>query len=231
MEDGALRADVNISVRPRGATHLGAKIEIKNLNSFAAAKAAIEHEAERLAALARRGEAVRQSTRGWDERKRATFAQRTKETSGDYRYFPEPDLPPLVLEAAFIDARRAALPELPAARRDHLVSVWGLAEDDARVLTRDRATSDYALAALDASRIGGHGPGADAAAARAIAGWIAGPLFALANAEPSVGDAWTDRVPPTALAELAAMVADGALTRANAKDVLAAMWTTGSVRR
>lgn len=242
MEDGALRADVNISVRPHGATHLGAKIEIKNLNSFAAAKAAIEHESTRLADMARRGESVRQSTRGWDERKRATYAQRTKETSGDYRYFMEPDLPPLVLAHAMIDAQRAALPELPDVRREHLVTRWGLAADDARVLTRDRATADFALAALDAGEelrakrdpSTTSAPAATAATfgddglARAISGWIAGPLFALTNAEPSLGDAWTTKVPPAALAELAAMVDAGALTRANGKDVLAAMWATGN---
>ncbi|MBK6769013.1 MAG: Asp-tRNA(Asn)/Glu-tRNA(Gln) amidotransferase subunit GatB [Ardenticatenales bacterium] len=218
MEDGALRADVNISVRRVGESRLGTKIEIKNLNSFAAAKGAIEHEAERLAGMAERGEAIIQSTRGWDERTRTTFAQRTKEAADDYRYFPEPDLPPLVLDAGWIEARRAALPALPAARRADLVDRWHVTDDEARVLTRDRATADYAVAALDAA-----GPGES----RAVAGWITGPLFALANAEPALGDGWTAKVAPDALSELAALVAGGTLTRSVARDVLAEMWSTG----
>ncbi len=225
MEDGALRADVNVSVRRRGDTALGTKVEVKNLNSFAAAKAAVEHEAVRLAELAARGEPIAQGTRGWDERARASFAMRTKETADDYRYFPEPDLPPLVLDPAWIAARRAALPELPAARRAHLSTAWHLADAEARVLSRDRATADFAVAALTAAV----GPAATEgdATARAVAAWITGPLFALANAEPALGDGWTQRVAPDALAELERLVADGQLNRQQAKDVLAEMWSSG----
>lgn len=214
MEDGALRVDVNVSVRPRGAAELGTKVEVKNLNSFAAVRAAIDHEADRLAGILAAGGVVVHETRGWDEAARRTVPQRSKESAEDYRYFPEPDLPPLVVDAAWLEARRAELPELPAARRARLASGAGLGPDAARLVTRDRATADYVESAIAAR------PGA----ALAIADWIVGPLFGLANAEGHDAHAMAARVPPGELAALVALVEGGALGRAAAKDVLARMY-------
>src|SRR5881227_648217 len=118
MEEGSLRCDANISIRPRGQQKLGVKTEIKNMNSFRAVERALEYEARRQMAVLRDGGVIRQETRGWVEARGVTVTQRTKEHANDYRYFPEPDLPPLILDSAWVDSVRAQLPELPEQRRD-----------------------------------------------------------------------------------------------------------------
>jgi aspartyl-tRNA(Asn)/glutamyl-tRNA(Gln) amidotransferase subunit B len=143
MEEGSFRCDANVSIRPVGSPTLGAKVEIKNLNSFRAVERAIEYEAARQERALAAGETIAQETRGWMDDQGITVSQRTKEYAHDYRYFPEPDLPPLTLARADIDALAAGLPELPMARRERLVATHGITQADAALLTEHRATADY----------------------------------------------------------------------------------------
>src|SRR5213082_1469258 len=143
MEEGSLRCDANISVRPRGQSTLGVKTEIKNMNSFRSVEHALEYEAQRQIAMARAGEPIHQETRGWVATRGITVAQRSKEQAHDYRYFPEPDLPPLLISREWVEELRAALPELPDARRARYMRDYGLSTQDANVLTEDKALGDY----------------------------------------------------------------------------------------
>jgi len=136
MEEGSLRCDANISIRPRGQQKLGVKTEIKNMNSFRSVERALEYEAQRQIAMARAGETIHQETRGWVETKGITVSQRSKEQAHDYRYFPEPDLPPLLISREWVEELRAALPELPDARRARYRSEFGLSAQDANVLSK-----------------------------------------------------------------------------------------------
>ena len=143
MEEGSLRCDANISVRPRGEQKLGVKTEIKNMNSFRSVERALAYEAQRQIDLLRAGQTISQETRGWVETKGITVPQRSKEQAHDYRYFPEPDLPPLVIDPAWVEELRALLPELPDARRARYMRDYGLSTQDANVLTEDKALGDY----------------------------------------------------------------------------------------
>src|SRR5579884_4563178 len=143
MEEGALRCDANISVRLRGQEKLGTKTEIKNMNSFRSVERALAYEAQRQIDMLRAGERIQQETRGWVETRGVTVGQRTKEQAHDYRYFPEPDLPPLVISRKWVEELRANLPELPDARRARYMSEFGLTAQDANVLTEDKALGDY----------------------------------------------------------------------------------------
>jgi aspartyl-tRNA(Asn)/glutamyl-tRNA(Gln) amidotransferase subunit B len=142
MEKGQLRAEANISVRPAGSEELGVKTELKNINSFRALHRAVEHEIRRQIEVLESGGKVVQETRGWSEAEQRTFSQRSKEYAEDYRYFPEPDLPPLELAPAWVGSLKARLPELPAARRARLVEQHGLSDYDAEQLTQERARAD-----------------------------------------------------------------------------------------
>ncbi|HEY1348449.1 MAG TPA: Asp-tRNA(Asn)/Glu-tRNA(Gln) amidotransferase subunit GatB [Ktedonobacteraceae bacterium] len=143
MEEGSLRCDANISVRPRGQQALGVKTEIKNMNSFRSVERALAYEAQRQIALLAAGAKIHQETRGWVEAKGITVAQRSKEEAHDYRYFPEPDLPPLLISREWVEELRGRLPELPDARRLRYMREYGLSAQDANVLTEDRALGDY----------------------------------------------------------------------------------------
>jgi len=171
MEEGAFRCDANISIRPVGQTELGAKVEIKNMNSFRAVERALRFEESRQRAALAGGERIEQETRGWDDARGQTLPQRTKEQAHDYRYFPEPDLPPLAIHAAMVEAVRARLPELPAARRQRFASAFGLGPDDAETLTAERAVADVYEAALGAA------PTPERA--RATANWLINDLMGL----------------------------------------------------
>jgi aspartyl-tRNA(Asn)/glutamyl-tRNA(Gln) amidotransferase subunit B len=217
MESGALRVDVNVSVRRPGEAALGTKVELKNLNSLAAVKSALEFERERLIGLVSSGQPVAQETRGWQEAAGRTVSQRSKESAHDYRYFPEPDLPPLAFSADWVSALQAAQAELPWARRDRFTRQYDLTPDSARLLTRDRETSDYfeaSVAAYDGT------PGQ-------LAPWVIGALFGLMNAaNQDMADA-AATVPPRHLAELVALVDAGSLSGSAAKEVLATMHAGG----
>jgi aspartyl-tRNA(Asn)/glutamyl-tRNA(Gln) amidotransferase subunit B len=205
MEEGSLRVDVNVSVRPAGERRLGTKTEIKNLNTFSGAERAIELEFARQCAMLDRGEPVRQETLLWDGSR--LKPARGKEGSHDYRYFPDPDLPPLVCEPGWIAAQREALPEAPEARRRRFVEVVGLSEADAEQLTADRALADRfeALAAACGDP-------------RRAAVWLTGPVLAAANARGEPVTAYP--VPVTRLAALIGLERDGLLSTTAARQLL-----------
>ena len=213
MEAGALRADVNVSVRPAGSEALGVKVEVKNLNSFAAAKAALEYEVDRHVELVSSGQVVDQETRGWSDVESRTLPQRSKEHAHDYRYLPEPDLPPLTLDPAWVGDLQSQLEELPLARRQRF-SEMGLGVVEARLLSRNRATADYFEFAASAYS----GKPSLAAA------WITGPLFGLARGASDDMSAAAGRVPPQALVELIDIVDAETLTQSAGKEVLASMY-------
>jgi aspartyl-tRNA(Asn)/glutamyl-tRNA(Gln) amidotransferase subunit B len=148
LEEGAMRCDANVSVRPVGQAHFGAKVEIKNINSFRYVERAVAYEIQRQTRVLKAGGMITQETRGWDELRGETVGQRSKEHAHDYRYFPEPDIPPLVFDDAWIEARRAELPELPDVRRARFERDFGLSLQDADLLTLERAVADYYEAAV-----------------------------------------------------------------------------------
>ena len=218
MEEGSLRCDANVSVRPAGETRLGTKVEVKNINSFRFLQRALEFEIDRQAALVRGGGVVAQETRLWDSAAGRTASMRSKEEAHDYRYFPEPDLPPIRLPAEWIESQRAALPELPDARRRRYVARHGLADQDAEWLVRVPEVAAYFEAAVAAC---GH--------PRAASHWIQGPLTHRMKA----GGIGMDAVPvrAEALAELIGLVESGAVSGSTAKDVFERMWETGRSAR
>jgi len=216
MQKGVMRIEPNISVRPAGSQELGTRTEIKNLNSFRALERSVDFEIQRQSDLLRRGLAVQQETRGWDDGAGETVAQRVKEGEDDYRYFPEPDLPPLVIAPEWIEEIRAALPELPAAKLRRFQESYGLGEYDAGVLTAEREVADYFEEVIAA------GPGAPP---KIVANWITGELFGLMNQNGS--DIESLRVQPEALAELVQLVHRGEINQSTGKAVLAEMFATG----
>jgi aspartyl-tRNA(Asn)/glutamyl-tRNA(Gln) amidotransferase subunit B len=214
MEAGSLRCDANVSLRPRGATELGTKVEIKNMNSFRHVRAALEHEVERQTRLLARGERVLQETRLWNPDKGQTLPMRSKEYAHDYRYFPEPDLVPVRPEPAWVAAIEAALPELPRARRARFVDQYGLPPYDADQLTADRGLADYFEEAV---RLHPN--------PKALANWIMSELLReLAGDPAAVASA---RVRPAHLARLVALVDDGTISGKIAKDVFERMARSG----
>ncbi len=221
MEEGALRCDANVSVRRRGSTEYGVKTEIKNMNSFRAVERAIAYEAQRQIAALERGETIHQETRGWVEDKGITVSQRSKEYAEDYRYFPEPDLPPLKVTREWVERLRAAMPELPDQRRERFEREYGLAHRDAEALTAERTLADYYE---DVLRTGGM-PKRDPERAKAAANWILGDLRRLLNAEGlEIGQS---RVPPAGIAELLDMIDSGKISGKQAKDVLDKAFASG----
>jgi aspartyl-tRNA(Asn)/glutamyl-tRNA(Gln) amidotransferase subunit B len=218
MEKGAMRCEPNVSVRPVGGEEFGTKVEIKNLNSFRSVKAALDYEIARQIRVLETGGRVRQVTMGWDEQRGQTVEQRVKEESDDYRYFPEPDLPPLRLPRAWVDEIGAALPELPDARRDRFLAEYGLSRADSTVLTADQDVADFFEAAAAAGRERGIAP-------QTTANWLTGELFRLLRAENvEIGAV---RVTPAALAGLIGLVEQGAITANTAKEVFREMFATG----
>ncbi|MEA3351613.1 MAG: Asp-tRNA(Asn)/Glu-tRNA(Gln) amidotransferase subunit GatB, partial [Chloroflexota bacterium] len=151
MQEGVLRFEANISVRPVGEQKLGTRTEIKNLNSFRALERSIDYEIQRQSDLLRQGKSVIQETRGWDEKREVTIPQRSKEEADDYRYFPEPDLPPLVVEDEWIEELRSSLPELPDAKYQRFREQYGLNAYDTDVLVADRDVAAYFEAVVDAA--------------------------------------------------------------------------------
>jgi aspartyl-tRNA(Asn)/glutamyl-tRNA(Gln) amidotransferase subunit B len=214
LEEGSLRCDANVSVRPSGTTGLGVKTELKNLNSFRYLARALEHEVTRQAAVLRAGGSVRQETRLWDAAAGRTVPMRSKEEAHDYRYFPEPDLPPLVLVGEWIDEIRRSLPELPEARRRRLIAEYGLPAYDAGVLTASRGLADYFEATARA-----------AGNAKAASNWIMGEVLRRLNA--SGGDIRAVRVGSEALAALIRLVDAGTISGSAAKTVFERMYEAG----
>jgi aspartyl-tRNA(Asn)/glutamyl-tRNA(Gln) amidotransferase subunit B len=213
MENGQMRVEANVSLRPRGTEPFGMRVEVKNMNSMRAVERAIAFEIERQAAALDAGEPLRQETRGWDDARGATYVMRVKESSDDYRYFPEPDLPPLHLDAAWLDALRAALPELPAARRARYVAELGLSAYDAAVLVNDEAMT----AAFEAIRVAGPDlPPKEVA--NLVTGDYGRALKETAERTPA---GMAGRADAASLAWVLAEVLAGRLSRVNAREIVA----------
>ena len=215
MEEGSLRCDANISLRRRGAPDLGTKVEIKNLNSFKNVQRALEFEALRQREALDRGERIVQETRLWDADRGRTRSMRGKEQAHDYRYFPEPDLVPLELSRASVEAVRAGLPELPAARRQRFVREYGLPAYDADLLTQTRALADYYEAAVR-----------EVPRPKLVSNWIMSELLREIPADDERALA-ASPIPPRHLAGLLRLVADGTITGKIAKDVFEKMFRSG----
>ena len=212
MQEGSLRCDANVSVRRPGA-ELGTRTEIKNLNSIRFLREAIEYEGRRQVEVIEAGGEIEQETRLFDPDRGETRPMRTKEDAHDYRYFPDPDLLPLELDEAFIEAIRAAMPELPEARRDRFVEKLGLSDYDAALLTAERARADYFEAAARGRDV------------KQAANWVAGELLGRLNREGLEIEAAP--IPAAGLGELIDLIADGTLSGRMGREVFEAMWETG----
>jgi aspartyl-tRNA(Asn)/glutamyl-tRNA(Gln) amidotransferase subunit B len=220
MEEGSLRCDANVSIRPAGTTALGTKAEVKNVNSFRYLQKALEFEIERQIDLVSGGGVVRQETRLWDSVREETTSMRTKEEAHDYRYFPEPDLPPLDVDVAWIETVRASLPELPDARKARLVAAHGLGDYDADLLVRLIAGgADYFEAAVAAG-----------APAKAASNWIQGEIRRRLK-DLGLDDMAAVPVTPAALAELVGLIDTNVISSTVAKDVFDRMWASGGTAR
>lgn len=215
MEEGSLRCDANVSVRPVGQKELGTKTEIKNINSFKGVEKAIEYEALRQAEILEDGGKIIQETRTWDEKEGVTKSMRTKEEANDYRYFPEPDLAPFTVSEEYIEDIRKTLPELPDERRERYIANFGLSSTDAQYMTNDKDTSEYFEKVVAA--------GADP---KASVNWIMGEFASqLSNAGIEIAKA---PVTPENLAKLLALIAKGTISGKIAKKVFAEMWKDGA---
>ncbi len=215
MEEGSLRCDANVSVRPVGQKELGTKTEIKIINSFKGVEKAIEYEALRQAEILEDGGKIIQETRTWDEKEGVTKSMRTKEEANDYRYFPEPDLAPFTVSEEYIEDIRKTLPELPDERRERYIANFGLSSTDAQYMTNDKDTSDYFEKVVAA--------GADP---KASVNWIMGEFASqLSNAGIEIAKA---PVTPENLAKLLALIAKGTISGKIAKKVFAEMWKDGA---
>jgi aspartyl-tRNA(Asn)/glutamyl-tRNA(Gln) amidotransferase subunit B len=217
MQEGSFRCDVNVSVRPVGQKEFGTRCEIKNLNSFRFIEEAVHVEVRRQIELIEDGGKVVQATRLYDPDRKETREMRSKEDAQDYRYFPDPDLPPLVISQAWIDTVKASMPELPAAMRARFISEYALPEYDALVLTQSKAMATYFVAVVDK---------AGKENAKAAANWLMGDVSSTLNREGvDLDDA------PVSAAQLAAMlkrIADGTISNKAAKEVFAGMWEAKS---
>jgi aspartyl-tRNA(Asn)/glutamyl-tRNA(Gln) amidotransferase subunit B len=216
MEEGSFRCDANISIRPVASKGFLPKVEVKNMNSFKAIYQALKYEAGRQGKVLEEGGELVQETRGWIEENGMTVLQRTKEYAEDYRYFPEPDLPPLVVDRSWIEETRARLPELPEARRDRFMTQYGLSLYDANILTGSKAMADYFE---DCVRLTGPGK------AKVVSNWLLGDFSRLLNATNT--EIENARISPKHLADMLVLVDNGAISGPTAKAVLEEMFQTG----
>jgi aspartyl-tRNA(Asn)/glutamyl-tRNA(Gln) amidotransferase subunit B len=224
MEEGSFRCDANISLRPEGSSEYTAKVEVKNMNSFKAVYLAMEYEAQRQRKAIAEGRRLVQETRGWVEDKGKTVSQRSKEYAHDYRYFPEPDLPPLVISREWVDKVRAQLPELPEARRDRLMAEYGLPLYDASLLTGSKEMADYFE---DCLKTAGFKELPSGKGAKEVANWLLGSASGIINAGHIEFEQFRKRVGPKRFTKLLAMISQAAVTQAAAKTVLDEMFKTG----
>jgi aspartyl-tRNA(Asn)/glutamyl-tRNA(Gln) amidotransferase subunit B len=213
MENGQMRVEANVSIRPIGREAFGTRVEVKNMNSLRSVERAIAFEIERQAVAIDAGETIRMETRGWDDARQLTYHMRPKEEENDYRYFPEPDLPPLVTSPEWLAEIKARLPELPAARRTRYVAGLGLSPYDAGVIVNDAA----ATALFEGVLATGSG-----LPAKLVANWVTGEYMRLAKGEGGAG-----KVQAVEFAALVKSIADGAISGTNAKEVLAEHFASG----
>ncbi|MEK7213977.1 MAG: Asp-tRNA(Asn)/Glu-tRNA(Gln) amidotransferase subunit GatB, partial [Chloroflexota bacterium] len=227
MEEGSFRCDANVSLRPLGSSQFGTRAEVKNMNSFRSVFRALEFEIERQARLLDSGQRVVQETRGWVETTGETVSQRSKEQAHDYRYFPEPDLPPLTFTVDFVESVRSQLPELPEARKDRFIAHFGLTPYDAEVLTATRAMAEFFEAAATAppAKQSGDGQANLWARAKAASNWCTGELNRLLNLHDIEVEHL--RVTPQALVELLDLIDGGNINQTSAKEVFEEMFRTG----
>jgi aspartyl-tRNA(Asn)/glutamyl-tRNA(Gln) amidotransferase subunit B len=223
MEEGSFRCDANISIRPENSPETMAKVEVKNMNSFRAVYRALEYEAKRQRKLAEEGKRLFQETRGWVEEKGKTVSQRTKEYAHDYRYFPEPDLPPLVISREWVEEIRSKLPELPEARRDRFMAQYGLPPYDANLLTSSRAMADYFEENTKTEEYKKLPPDK---AAKEVSNWLLGETSRIINAYNTDISQFREKVSPTQLSGLI-KISQGTINTATAKSVLEEMFKTG----
>ena len=225
LDEGDMRCEPNISLRLVGVEELGSKVELKNINSFRAVEQGIDYEIERQGKLLDAGERVSQETRGWREDEGRTVSQRSKEFAEDYRYFPEPDLPPLAIDRAYVEELRARLPELPDAKRQRFTERYGLSPYEANLLTATRARADYFEQAVA-------GEGDDErlrARAKTTANWMLGDFARLLNAASiEIGDA---KVAPIDLRSLLELIDEGTVSTTGAKSVFEEMFRSGASPR
>lgn len=214
MEKGQIRFEANISVRPRGTTTLGKRVEIKNLNSFRTVRCAVEYEIERQSEAYEQGERIVQETRLWDEARGITLAMRSKEDSHDYRYFPEPDLAPMVFTEQQLAELAAGLPELPADRRARFVTAYGLPEYDAAVLTTEKALADFVDGTVQLG-----------AAPKTVSNWTMGELMRLCKETGVAPD--EHPVTPAHLAAMIVLLEQGTINASQAKQVFTEIFTSG----
>jgi aspartyl-tRNA(Asn)/glutamyl-tRNA(Gln) amidotransferase subunit B len=215
MQEGSFRCDANVSVRPRGETKLGTRTELKNLNSFRFVEKAIEIEVERQIDVLESGGRIVQETRLYDPDRHETRAMRSKEEANDYRYFPDPDLLPVVIDEALIERARKALPELPDAKRERFERDYALPAYDAAVLTAQRPLADYFEAVVGASR----------ARPKAAANWVLGDLTAALNRSGTTIE--QTRIAPRKLAALLDKLEDGTISGKIAKEIFETLWNEG----
>ena len=214
MEEGSLRCDANVSVRPVGQKELGTKTEIKNINSFKGVERAIEYEALRQAEILEAGGTIKQETRTWDENEGVTKSMRSKEEANDYRYFPEPDLVPFTVSDEYIENIRKTLPELPDARKAQYMESYGLSAYDAAYVTSDKDRADFFETMVKA--------GADA---KEACNWLMGELAGkLSENGLEIKDS---KVTPEAMAELLKLITKGTISGKIAKKIFPEMWETG----
>ncbi|MGV3060228.1 Asp-tRNA(Asn)/Glu-tRNA(Gln) amidotransferase subunit GatB [Streptococcus hyovaginalis] len=218
MEEGSMRVDANISLRPYGQEAFGTKTELKNLNSFSNVRKGLEHEVERQAKILRSGGIIRQETRRYDEANKGTILMRVKEGAADYRYFPEPDLPLYEIDNAWIDEIRSELPEFPKERRAKYVSQYGLTAYDASQLTASKATSDFFESAVE--------QGGDA---KQISNWLQGEVAQFLNAESKTLSEIA--LTPENLLEMLALIEDGTISSKIAKKVFVHLAKNGGSAR
>lgn len=221
LQKGVMRIEPNVSVRPIGESEMGTRVEIKNLNSFRALERSVDYEIRRQIDDLKEGKKIIQQTVGWVENLGVTVLQRTKEEEDDYRYFPEPDLPPLVIDAEWIEDIRNSLPELPLAKLHRFIEDYDLNEYDAGVLVAEQAVADYfeqAIGSLSAERLAETSP-------KLIANWISGELFSLLNQDDLTIE--ETLVTPQALTSLVEMVSRGEINHNTAKTVLGEMFSSG----
>jgi aspartyl-tRNA(Asn)/glutamyl-tRNA(Gln) amidotransferase subunit B len=217
MEEGSFRCDANISIRPIGKTELGSKVEVKNLNSFKAVFMAMEYEAKRQRKAAEEGKKLVQETRGWLDAEGKTVSQRSKEYAHDYRYFPEPDLPPIAIGQDWVEAVRKKLPELPEARRGRFITQYDLPVYDANLLTSSKAMADYFEEGVKASKD---------VPPKEVSNWLSGEVSRIINAENIDIEGFKKKISPEMLSALI-LSSHSQINAATAKSVLEEMFKSG----
>ncbi len=214
MEEGSLRCEPNVSIAPEGHQELGTKTELKNLSSFRAVQSGIRHEAERMRHALERGDTLKQETRGWDEENEKSYVMRVKEFEDDYRYFPDPDLPPMVFSEEYIEGLRAALPELPTAKRKRFMEDLGLSDYDARLLLAGPAWARFFEEAV-----------AQGGDPKQVCNWMNGDFSHLLNEAGRTAEA--SKVTPAHIADLTGLIASGKISGRIGKEVFEHVFQTG----